>query len=325
MTIADFIGQRLPTAVCEGKVVKHTNDEGQWEFKKFKGFAPKEGENKVCKASIAVLNGQEIGPVARLKLKIPAMFGGQIPPAVVHCINSRRVMDVLKEAKVPGIVNIFATVCITGLRGKMDIVSFQTLYQMDLYELLKKGEPLSEAAKNEITRQLLTTVAAMHEMGAYHCDLKPANILVDKTESGWKTALCDFDRSWAKAVSSEEDLKPAGGGTPAYLSPEVALGHPVTPSILEKNDIWSLGRVLAEIHGLQVTPDCTKPNQSGGFSNPMTRIARTLETIGSFAGREGSAVEANPLSSIQALISRMMSYRPESRPSAEEALRMFLS
>ncbi len=90
----------------------------------------------------------------------------------------------------------------------------------------------------------------MHDHGVIHRDLKPANILLQTGNGRTRAMLTDFgiahliDGSRLTATGSVM-------GTAAFLSPEQALGKPLTPA----SDIYSLGLVLIEcLTGERVFP-----------------------------------------------------------------------
>jgi eukaryotic-like serine/threonine-protein kinase len=95
--------------------------------------------------------------------------------------------------------------------------------------------PQALAYAIEIARAL----GAAHERQIVHRDVKPHNVLIDP-EGGAK--ITDF--GIARSLS-EEGLTMAGRvlGTTDYVSPEQALGQPVTP----QSDLYSLGIVLYEM------------------------------------------------------------------------------
>ena len=76
-----------------------------------------------------------------------------------------------------------------------------------------------------------------HRQGIVHCDLKSANILIDK---GGRVYLTDFGIARMADAATSTLI---GAGTPAYMAPELILGQDPTP----QSDIYSLGIVLFEM------------------------------------------------------------------------------
>ncbi len=85
-----------------------------------------------------------------------------------------------------------------------------------------------------------------HQQGMIHRDIKPANILLDKRNlahnSIGEPVLTDFGIAKITGISSGT-VSGMWLGTPLYISPEQARGHPGT----ERSDIYSLGIILYEI------------------------------------------------------------------------------
>lgn len=76
-----------------------------------------------------------------------------------------------------------------------------------------------------------------HSLGIVHCDVKPANILIDQNGKVW---LTDF--GIARMVdTSTSSLSTAG--TAAYMAPEQVMGKTPTP----RADIYAIGIVLYEM------------------------------------------------------------------------------
>jgi len=113
-----------------------------------------------------------------------------------------------------------------------------------LAERIRRGRLKLEEALT-IGLQIAEAVAAAHEHGVIHRDLKAGNIKI--TPEG-KVKVLDF--GLAKAVSGEtldqqSTITQPGQvmGTPSYMSPEQARGQPTD----ERSDIWSFGCVLYEM------------------------------------------------------------------------------
>ncbi|MQY17284.1 serine/threonine-protein kinase [Nocardia macrotermitis] len=151
-----------------------------------------------------------------LEAKMRAMREGRIA-ARLHHQNAVTVFDVAEEDGQPWLVMEF-----------VDAPSLATLMR-------EKGN-LDPEEVARIGARVAAALAAAHDAGIVHRDVKPANILV--ADNG-AVKITDFGISRAVGdvtVTSTGFL----AGTPAYLAPEVARGeNPESPS-----DVFALGSTL---------------------------------------------------------------------------------
>lgn len=113
---------------------------------------------------------------------------------------------------------------------------------------LVEGEPLSTILERErtisearIVRILTETshgLAAAHEAGVMHRDIKPGNLLISERD---RVKITDFGVSRGQGQTT---LTATGMvmGTAQYLAPELALGKPATPA----SDLYALGIIAFE-------------------------------------------------------------------------------
>ncbi|KAL3506417.1 hypothetical protein ACH5RR_031799 [Cinchona calisaya] len=115
-----------------------------------------------------------------------------------------------------------------------------------LDNLVKKtngSNTLSEETIARIAFQVLSGLDHLHTRKIVHCDIKPANLMIDKTTMNVKIA--DFGVS-CKVTGSEEDQSKTYAGTCAYMSPERF--DPYTYGCNPfAGDVWSLGLSLMEV------------------------------------------------------------------------------
>nr|CCC94096.1 unnamed protein product [Trypanosoma congolense IL3000] len=141
---------------------------------------------------------------------------------------------------------ILHMICYFEHRGCVCIVS--EVLQMSLFDVLqmRKFHPLSFCDIRVIARRVLQGIAALHDIGYMHCDIKPENIMLRSSSKSVNeeldyggTCLIDFG-----AVRHFHDNKYYDIQSLWYRAPEVFLHIPYTHQI----DSWSVGCLLYELY-----------------------------------------------------------------------------
>src|SRR5436190_10999147 len=118
-------------------------------------------------------------------------------------------------------------------------LAMQLLKGTSLEDLLKRSPTLKIKQVLRIGMQIAEGLAAAHQRGMIHRDIKPGNIWIEPTGGG-RVKILDF--GLARISEGEVGITQSGTvlGTPAYMSPEQARGEKVDP----RCDLYSLGCVL---------------------------------------------------------------------------------
>ena len=148
------------------------------------------------------------------------------------------------SAQHPGIVEVYDF----GQAGDGTAYLIMELLEGDtLWQRLRKAKKLEERQALIIARQIAAALAAAHQAGVIHRDLKPGNIFLLESEEagGLRVKLMDF--GVAKLIHDDsfgEGLTTTGAivGTPTFMSPEQCRGGG-TP-IDWRSDLYSLGCIM---------------------------------------------------------------------------------
>jgi hypothetical protein len=130
--------------------------------------------------------------------------------------------------------------------GEIDGVLFLAMRfvnGVDLASRLRDG-PLPSPTAIEILDQVAGALDAAHEKGLVHRDVKPGNVLLDRTGSDERPHAYLTDFGLTKQAGSDSGLTRAGAflGTPAYMAPEQVDGTEVDG----RADEYALGAMAFE-------------------------------------------------------------------------------
>ena len=137
----------------------------------------------------------------------------------------------LARIRHPNVVTIYGAECIDGQVGLwMEYVDGRTLHQFVVGERRR----FSPSEVVEIGQALCSAVAAVHQSGLLHRDIKAQNVMV---ANDGRVALMDFGAGGDLSAPSGASV----AGTPLYLAPEVLSGAS-RPSVAA--DVYSIGVLL---------------------------------------------------------------------------------
>jgi WD40 repeat protein/serine/threonine protein kinase len=121
--------------------------------------------------------------------------------------------------------------------GAAPYLVMEFIHGVTLEQRIKRDGALLLNDVLRIGAQTARGLAAAHAQGVIHCDIKPANILLENSVE--RVKLTDFGLAQVESVA---DIPQTGvvAGTPLYMSPEQARGEPTD----HRTDLFSLGSVL---------------------------------------------------------------------------------
>jgi serine/threonine-protein kinase len=138
------------------------------------------------------------------------------------------------------------------------VSDFGTLDDGSLYLVMEalEGESLGKRLERDrripwpeallIIRSVLAGLRHAHDKGVVHRDIKPDNIFLAKKDGETVVKILDFGIAKLYAGNADDPASTRAGltvGTPAYLSPEQAVGGTISPA----SDLYSTSIVLYEM------------------------------------------------------------------------------
>ena len=136
-------------------------------------------------------------------------------------------------------------------RDSILFLTMELLHGETLGQRLQRSGPLPSDQVYVLAVQVAGALAAAHEAGIIHCDLKPANIFLTGSESKLRAVVTDFGIARVNplydqtSVSGSHEAATRPGeiiGTPDYMAPEQFRTRECTPA----TDLYSFGLILYE-------------------------------------------------------------------------------
>ena len=132
----------------------------------------------------------------------------------------------------PNVVTVFDE----GRDGADAFMVMELVRGRTLRDVVADRGPLRPHEAARLVAQIAAALDAAHEAGVIHCDVKPANVIVDPQGTA---KLTDFGIARAARGPREHELI----GTARYIAPERIEGKAPT----ERSDVYSLGLVAYEL------------------------------------------------------------------------------
>ncbi|MET7463246.1 serine/threonine-protein kinase, partial [Nonomuraea sp. NPDC005501] len=174
---------------------------------------------------------RDSGEVVAVKLLRDGLSADQ--DLVLRFVQERQVMRSLRH---PNIVTIRDFV----VEGERLALVMDLVEGGDLRTLVQRRGTLPPAEAAGLLAQTAGALAAAHDLGIVHRDVKPGNVLLDRATG--QVRLTDFG---VARILHGPGLTQTSAviGTPVYMAPEVADGGAATPAV----DVYALGLILYEL------------------------------------------------------------------------------
>lgn len=185
--------------------------------------------------------------------------------------------------------------------GDLDGRPFIAMRWVDGPTLLAIRGETSLEQKVRLIAQVAEGLHEAHREGLIHRDVKPSNILVERTPDGdWKPWIADFGiAAWSGGASGERLA-----GTPAYLAPELLRGGGQAD---RRADVYGLGVTLYEF----LTGE--RPFRS-------TELGELLRQVSEEAPRSPREILPGLPADLAAIVLKCLEKDPEARYSSARAL-----
>jgi serine/threonine-protein kinase len=207
-----------------------------------------------------------------------------LAPSPIAAERFMREAQTIARLEHPHIVPIYKV----GRQEDIFYIIMRCIDGPSLRQLLETHKKLSVGDAARIARQVADALAYAHTHDIVHRDVKPDNILLDKSGH---VLVTDF--GIAKAAQAAQAATPASAqltsegviiGTPQYMSPEQASGDKVDG----RSDIYSLGIVL--YHMFAGAPPFDGPSSASILAQQLTQTPAPIRRERSDVSEEMAVV-----------------------------------
>jgi hypothetical protein len=217
----------------------------------------------------------ELGSLVALKLLAAQ---DPTPEATARFRREAKVLAQLKHPHVVGISDL-------GEDGGIPFLAMELIEGSDLQSIVqqarsKRGHlPLKQVV--DVGLAMAQALAYCHEQGAIHRDIKPQNILVERSTG--RSVLTDFGlvkRDPNKMSSSQSAAVSQAGkllGTPSFMAPEQFEPDGEYGAVGPKSDVWGLGATI--FYMLTGQPPYTATNVVNLYSAVLHEPVRPVSDV----------------------------------------------
>lgn len=190
----------------------------------------------------------------------------------------------------------------------------EMLYGLDMQKFVERFGPVPAARAVYWLRQVCLSLAEAHEKGILHRDIKPKNLFVCRLGLEYDfVKVLDFGLAKLRQTADQDTQLTQEGkttGTPAYMSPELAMG---THEVDARSDIYALGCVAYWL----VTGKLVFEHRNS--------LSMALAHVQQIPVPPSQRTEIDVPADFERLILRCLSKNPDDRPSSAKELGRLLA